>query len=409
MRSGTLCRCGRQHRLVSLAEAPGNPRGRSKRPRELAVDRGTIAEVDQGGARRSRAERQSAGACPQTRLRESYVRFGFRIGDREWGSGWLVTLAVFAIAIGVFFLIALPAWLRDDPVWKSLEGVTSISLASRGAACAVHGNGAVACWGSFREDGPPDRTFVSVSAAQHHACGVTTDRFVVCWRSDGRPWGEPQGERFVSVSSGLDYACGVTSDGSLRCWGAAGFGHGAVPDGKFTAVSIGDYHSCGIRADGFCRLLGRQRPWSGCAARGRLQLTQRRSSLHLRHQGRPVCRVLGGQRRWADHTARGELLLHHRRAEVRVWGEARPLRRLLGTERAGSGDTPARAIHRGECRLQSGLWHHDQRYRCLLGPRSLNRCREHRPGAVYPRQESNLRTWFRKPLLYPLSYGGLPV
>ena len=27
----------------------------------------------------------------------------------------------------------------------------------------------------------------------------------------------------------------------------------------------------------------------------------------------------------------------------------------------------------------------------------------------YPRQESNLRTWFRKPLLYPLSYGGLPV
>ncbi len=28
---------------------------------------------------------------------------------------------------------------------------------------------------------------------------------------------------------------------------------------------------------------------------------------------------------------------------------------------------------------------------------------------VYPRQESNLRTWFRKPLLYPLSYGGLPV
>lgn len=26
--------------------------------------------------------------------------------------------------------------------------------------------------------------------------------------------------------------------------------------------------------------------------------------------------------------------------------------------------------------------------------------------AWYPRQESNLGTWFRKPLLYPLSYGG---
>ena len=30
------------------------------------------------------------------------------------------------------------------------------------------------------------------------------------------------------------------------------------------------------------------------------------------------------------------------------------------------------------------------------------KCRE----GWYPRQESNLRTWFRKPLLYPLSYGG---
>ena len=27
-------------------------------------------------------------------------------------------------------------------------------------------------------------------------------------------------------------------------------------------------------------------------------------------------------------------------------------------------------------------------------------------GQWYPRQDSNLRTWFRKPLLYPLSYGG---
>lgn len=28
------------------------------------------------------------------------------------------------------------------------------------------------------------------------------------------------------------------------------------------------------------------------------------------------------------------------------------------------------------------------------------------PSIWYPRQESNLGTWFRKPLLYPLSYGG---
>ena len=31
------------------------------------------------------------------------------------------------------------------------------------------------------------------------------------------------------------------------------------------------------------------------------------------------------------------------------------------------------------------------------------------PGSWYPRQELNLRTRFRKPLLYPLSYGGKSV
>ena len=37
---------------------------------------------------------------------------------------------------------------------------------------------------------------------------------------------------------------------------------------------------------------------------------------------------------------------------------------------------------------------------CLAIPPTLAR------GRVYPRRESNLRTRFRKPLLYPLSYGG---
>ena len=32
----------------------------------------------------------------------------------------------------------------------------------------------------------------------------------------------------------------------------------------------------------------------------------------------------------------------------------------------------------------------------------------HRGAGWYPRQESNLRAWFRKPLLCPLSYGGWP-
>ena len=31
------------------------------------------------------------------------------------------------------------------------------------------------------------------------------------------------------------------------------------------------------------------------------------------------------------------------------------------------------------------------------------------PPVKYPRQDSNLRTWFRKPLLYPLSYGGIAM
>ena len=160
---------------------------------------------------------------------------------------WLATLAVFAIAIGVFLVIALPSWLSDAP-WEDLEDVRSISLGAWGA-CVIHTDGSVACRGSLAED-PPGTEFLSVSVGRHHACGVKADRSVACWTSGGRPWGEPPGNRFASVSSGSDYACVVTSEGPLLCWGLPGFLHGVVPDGNFIAVSVGQYHSCGIRVDG---------------------------------------------------------------------------------------------------------------------------------------------------------------
>jgi hypothetical protein len=42
----------------------------------------------------------------------------------------------------------------------------------------------------------------------------------------------------------------------------------------------------------------------------------------------------------------------------------------------------------------------------LLGGPLGGEAHHRRESFACPRQESNLRTWFRKPLLYPLSYGG---
>ena len=65
-------------------------------------------------------------------------------------------------------------------------------------------DGSVACWGDDfdGESTPPDGSFLSVSAAYFHSCGVETDGSVVCWGDDSDGESTPPDGSFLSVSAG---------------------------------------------------------------------------------------------------------------------------------------------------------------------------------------------------------------
>ena len=102
--------------------------------------------------------------------------------------------------------------------------------------CAVRVDGSVSCWGRYEivrrvtPEGnlpPPDYVqatapageFISVSAGEHHTCGVRPDGSVACWGNDAYGKATPPKGEFSSVSAGRHHTCGVRTDGSVACWG----------------------------------------------------------------------------------------------------------------------------------------------------------------------------------------------
>jgi alpha-tubulin suppressor-like RCC1 family protein len=120
-------------------------------------------------------------------------------------------------------------------------------------------------------------TFMTVSAGDQHACGVTTGGAAYCWGlsqfgelGDGMVVGlvpsitsSPRpvsgGLTFVTVSAGYGHTCGLTTDGAAYCWGWNAYGQlgdgvttssstpVAVSGGlTFAAVSAGFDHTCAV-------------------------------------------------------------------------------------------------------------------------------------------------------------------
>jgi pimeloyl-ACP methyl ester carboxylesterase len=151
------------------------------------------------------------------------------------------------------------------------------------------------CGGDCSSTGPSCRSspesspmsFVSVSEAGSHSCGITASGTAYCWgRNDKGQLGNGTttnsstpvpvsgGLLFASVSvssgafgTGADHTCGVTKDGRAYCWGFNNFGQLgsrasegtttpiAVSGGlTFRAITTGAFHTCGITASGaaFC-------------------------------------------------------------------------------------------------------------------------------------------------------------
>jgi Alpha-tubulin suppressor and related RCC1 domain-containing proteins len=123
--------------------------------------------------------------------------------------------------------------------------------------------------------------FVSVSAGDRSACGISSDQHAYCWGSNDAGElgnGKTNGPApslvtsvltFKQIDVGGSHACGIASDNAAYCWGRDLFGQ--LGDGRkvnsttpipvvvdqasgatvtFTSISAGSSHTCGVSSAG---------------------------------------------------------------------------------------------------------------------------------------------------------------
>jgi alpha-tubulin suppressor-like RCC1 family protein len=91
---------------------------------------------------------------------------------------------------------------------------------------------------------PPNVRFETVSSGSQHTCGATADGVAYCWgvntfgqlgngttenKTSPTPVQEPMGVSFVTVSAALNHTCGLSPAGAAYCWGLNG--HGQLGNG----------------------------------------------------------------------------------------------------------------------------------------------------------------------------------
>lgn len=137
----------------------------------------------------------------------------------------------------------------------------------------LRGGGKHPCTISPKRFAGPAIEFTAIETGVTSACGVSKDKLVYCWGSDGSGQigngGKGAGaqvavatvaqERFDSVSVGGAHACALTTGRQAYCWGDDSFGQLGdnrsvnsttpipVTGGRtFSAIAAGDAHTCGI-------------------------------------------------------------------------------------------------------------------------------------------------------------------
>lgn len=223
-------------------------------------------------------------------------------GDRRLRLGGRAALSLVAAFVCAAVVAACSDLFRPsvsgqpNPV-AVVGGLRFTSLtAGGGFTCGLTSGGAAYCWGYKRSgelgDGSTDSatgysrsapvavgggfTFASLTAGDHHACGLTSGGVAYCWGSNESgqlgtaatigqcylmadlppiacsavPVAVAGGLTFASLAAGAEYTCGLTSSGAAYCWGG-GDSLRAAPGGlTFVELACGYRHTCGLTSDG---------------------------------------------------------------------------------------------------------------------------------------------------------------
>ena len=192
--------------------------------------------------------------------------------------------------------------MSSTPMRVSIPGTVQVTDISIGEyfACAITSTGSVWCWGEneygklgdgteedsnspVRVEIPSSLTAISISAGEHKACAVLSDKNAYCWGSyssfepyryyleevDYRVNPElvevPGGRGVSSISAGGEHSCLTTIDGLVYCWGngeSGAIGDGAkvdrftptkalLPSNEFAiSVEAGWWHTCALMESG---------------------------------------------------------------------------------------------------------------------------------------------------------------
>jgi alpha-tubulin suppressor-like RCC1 family protein len=194
-----------------------------------------------------------------------------------------------AVAVGDYSTCVL---LSGGLVPVAVSGLPSklVAIASGGShACAIAGDGTLACWGANAHGQLGDGSTVSsakpvlargvhgaaaVAAGAAHTCVLLTSGGVECWgantngqlgdgsTTDTATPAQVQGMQsgVAAIAAGLAHTCGLLSTGTVLCWGANA--NGELGDGKTVdsdvpapvtglsgpaiAIAAGDAHTCAL-------------------------------------------------------------------------------------------------------------------------------------------------------------------
>lgn len=124
-------------------------------------------------------------------------------------------------------------------------GYRAIGVSSS-AACALGGDGAIACWGSNLSNRatPPAGVFAHLTMGWFGGCATDLAGAVRCWGTNAPP--VPAGVKARALAANVSSVAAITTSGTLASWGPFGQGVGAPPAGSFDRVTVGRESGCAV-------------------------------------------------------------------------------------------------------------------------------------------------------------------